>query len=343
MKKLLLFGTLALGLNVFCQVPNYVPTNGLVGWWPFNGNANDQSSNGYNGIVNGAILTNDRFGNPNSAYLFDGVNDFIETSDLNEIDSTQQLTFSAWVKVASTSHSRIIGKSSNGPGIQRQGLIVDNYNGATGAFRYNCITEYPKQTMGTQNELIVIDSIMHVVIVFDGTQQTNETKGRFFINGNLLDSLIYEDPDTGTPINMSEYTPANNHHVCFGANAGNGSFFNGVIDDIGIWNRALDSCEILDLYNASINSCTNSINELDNKLIKLFPNPSNGVVNLEISQHTNCQIILTNILGEEVLSKSFNSNKLQLNLNKLDSKGTYFIKVLNSTGNVIAIKKLIYQ
>jgi hypothetical protein len=34
------------------QVPSYVPTNGLVGWWPFNGNANDESGNGNNGTVN---------------------------------------------------------------------------------------------------------------------------------------------------------------------------------------------------------------------------------------------------------------------------------------------------
>ena len=52
------------------QIPNYVPTNGLVGWWPFTGNANDLSGNGYNGIVNGATLTTDRFGNNNQAYNF---------------------------------------------------------------------------------------------------------------------------------------------------------------------------------------------------------------------------------------------------------------------------------
>jgi hypothetical protein len=44
----------------FAQVPSYVPTNGLVGYWPFNGNANDASVNGNNGTVNGATLTTDR-------------------------------------------------------------------------------------------------------------------------------------------------------------------------------------------------------------------------------------------------------------------------------------------
>ena len=49
-------------------IPSYIPTNGLVGWWPFNGNANDESGNGNNGTVNGATLTADRFGKLDSAF-----------------------------------------------------------------------------------------------------------------------------------------------------------------------------------------------------------------------------------------------------------------------------------
>jgi hypothetical protein len=80
MKKSM-FTAFAVGLcltaNLMAQVPNYVPTNGLVGWWPFNGNANDESGNGNNGTVNGATLTTDRFGVANKAYSFDGVSNKI--------------------------------------------------------------------------------------------------------------------------------------------------------------------------------------------------------------------------------------------------------------------------
>ena len=63
MKKNILL-ILFLGFTIFSfgQVPSYVPTNGLVGWWGFNGNANDESGNGNNGTVNGATLIADRFG-----------------------------------------------------------------------------------------------------------------------------------------------------------------------------------------------------------------------------------------------------------------------------------------
>ena len=80
-RSLLLSVVAAFGFTTasMAQVPNYVPSNGLVGWWPFNGNANDESGNGNNGTVNGATLTADRFGISNMAYSFDGINDYIST------------------------------------------------------------------------------------------------------------------------------------------------------------------------------------------------------------------------------------------------------------------------
>ena len=55
-----------------------IPTNGLVAWYPFNGNANDSSGNGNNGTVHNATLSADRFNNPNSAYSFNGSSSYIK-------------------------------------------------------------------------------------------------------------------------------------------------------------------------------------------------------------------------------------------------------------------------
>ena len=94
MKQTLRFA-LTLGLltwtTLFGQVPSYVPTTGLVGYWPFNGNANDESGNGNNGTVNGATLTSDRFGVANKAYSFDGIDDWIEIPS-----SVTNYTISFW-------------------------------------------------------------------------------------------------------------------------------------------------------------------------------------------------------------------------------------------------------
>ena len=69
MTAIAIFG---LATITIAQVPSYVDTNGLVGWWPFDGNANDISGNGNNGLVYGSTLTTDRNLNTNSAYSFNG-------------------------------------------------------------------------------------------------------------------------------------------------------------------------------------------------------------------------------------------------------------------------------
>ena len=87
MRKLLTYLLLFTSFNLFAQVPNYVPTDSLVGYWPFNGNAIDESGNLNDGTVNGATLTTDRFGTANAAYDFDGVDDFINISAVTQINN----------------------------------------------------------------------------------------------------------------------------------------------------------------------------------------------------------------------------------------------------------------
>jgi len=96
MKKTLLFIALSVSLFSFNQtVPNYVPTNGLIGWWPFNGNANDESINNNDGTVNGATLSTDRSGVSNSAYYFNGVSNKISLPNLGNLT---EFSYSIWVK-----------------------------------------------------------------------------------------------------------------------------------------------------------------------------------------------------------------------------------------------------
>lgn len=76
-----------------------IPTNGLIAEYLFNGNANDTSGQGNDGIVNGSTLTTDRNGNANSAYIFDGVDDYIEIADHSSLDGMDGLTISVWVNV----------------------------------------------------------------------------------------------------------------------------------------------------------------------------------------------------------------------------------------------------
>ena len=180
----------------------------------------------------------------------------------------------------------------------------------------------------------------HVVMVFDGNGTSNNEKVKLYVNNSLT---ILGFPNGLDSIPDLTYSGTDLFYIGWDTamNVVNGHF-GGSLDDIGVWNRALDSCEIKDLYHSN-SSCTNGIKDLDNLSVNLYPNPTNGWVTLSLSNTTKGQVILTDLLGKEVLSKRFTSNEVQLNLKSLEAQGTYFAKVLGSAGNVIAIKKLIYQ
>ena len=122
-KTILLIAILTFVISATAQnIPSYVPTDSLIGYWGFDGDANDYSGNSNNGTVFGASLTNDRNGNANSAYEFDyqnwswgsgGDRIFIPH---NASFNCNQITVSAWAK-----------RYSNGYGGNEQLAIVMRY------------------------------------------------------------------------------------------------------------------------------------------------------------------------------------------------------------------------
>ena len=74
---------------------------GLIAYYPFNGNAKDESGNNYNLENNGASLTIDRFGNINSAYSFNGTNAKLLIPKMDKADSLNNFTISFWANMDS--------------------------------------------------------------------------------------------------------------------------------------------------------------------------------------------------------------------------------------------------
>src|SRR5215469_6940919 len=73
-------------------------SKGLMAYYPFNGNANDASGNGNNPIFNNATLTADVYGNPNSAYHFNGVDNYMEIPNSASLNMGNTISICAWVK-----------------------------------------------------------------------------------------------------------------------------------------------------------------------------------------------------------------------------------------------------
>jgi uncharacterized protein (TIGR02145 family) len=221
--------------NLYSQsVPSYVPTNGLVGWWPFDGNAQDGSGNGNHGIVNGATLTIDRFGNQNGAYSFDGIDDFIEVSDNSSLRIINtDFTINAWLITNTTISNHILYKGQSSGNNYPKYMYTLNNN--LFAFHING----PGLTTGLwyySNTMQMINWQMATVI-----KQGNSIS--FYVNSILCGNNNFNDSVQNTV----------GHNVRIGGAEPNGSgWWNGKLDDIGIWNRALTPQEITNLYNSQL-------------------------------------------------------------------------------------------
>jgi len=247
-KTLLTLIAFILGLTAFSQIPNYVPQNGLVGWWPFNGNANDESGNGNNGTVNGATLTTDRFGNNAQAYAYDGIDDRIEIAH-NQTLNCSTVSISVWFNT-----NNFLASNGFGPHL----LSKRETSGWGNSFQMNvglnqaqnsCWADWSISGNGgiyySNSTILNTGNWFNLVYTHDGTNV------KLFLNGALVQTIV--SPGLLT---------FNTLPLWFGArpNAGNNSnWFNGKLDDIGIWNRALTECEIQDLYHAQLNSASLSI------------------------------------------------------------------------------------
>jgi hypothetical protein len=211
--------------------------NGLVAWYPFNGSANDESGQGHDGTVYGATLTTDRFGNPNSAYSFDGVDDYVRVPDDPQLDGMNSLTLSVWVKPRGNSQEEeVLNKYNHDTGT----YMDDSYNigidridgwGPLATFQYATASE---KVIKISNAPLPTDPWHHIVGVYTGT------KGILYVDGSEV-ALWRDDPDYPGPLNST----ANDLLIGCGERWGSLiKFYNGMIDDVRIYDRALSESEI---------------------------------------------------------------------------------------------------
>jgi len=219
------------------SLPSYVPTNRLIGWWGFNGNAQDASGNGNHGMANGAISTADRFGNLNSAYSFDGLDDYIQTSAIGPSGNSSR-SFTFWIKTANTAIQTPI-----------------DYYGQFGT-SFQAILNSPCPGLGIDGAFGVVtrggpflinNEWHHCALVFDSQIGNTISDVKIYIDGNLQPTITCSAVNPNLIINTSDPGA-----FVFGKTTSNLRFVDGNLDDIGIWNRALNQQEINNLYNSQL-------------------------------------------------------------------------------------------
>lgn len=225
-KRILLsMACLCFGAVIFAQIPG----DGLVGFWPFNGNAEDESGFGNDGVVTGALLTSDRFGKPNSAYHFMDMNK-ISTS-YPGIPGNADRSISFWAK---------IDKSESGGHLMHYGTGTSGRAITIGLFPDSTVhLDVNNATVGFKQNVVNDGAWHHYTYIFST---------RF---GSSLDGFrIYQDG------NLQENISGSYHYLSYNINTGNATPFTigatsnvveGTFDDIRFYDRVLDSTEILNI------------------------------------------------------------------------------------------------
>lgn len=211
--------------------------DGLVAYYPFNSNTLDESGNANDGIINGATLAYDRFGNANSAFNFDGVDDYIEINDTESFDLTNKFTLVGWIYPNSFSeYNNIFAKWGMGNGVEHRSYVLNIIDGKLGlrisidgSHIENTTTFY---TVGSTS--LTLHTWIYVTGVYDGNFLN------VYVNGVFDGSIsLHKDAFIGDSA------------IRIGIDGWGNNPFDGSIDDIRIYNRALSESEIQQLYNSN--------------------------------------------------------------------------------------------
>ena len=230
-------------LTAVGQVPNYVPTDGLVGWWAFDGNAQDESGNDIDLTEVGSVeYVSDRFGNAISAIGFGGgaTESRVQFPNFSLIDGWNQGTLSFWVNVVEhnvTGH--YFGFDNMFSVRQRHGVNTQfmlGLLGGTTRVRIHLDGGLPNSGDLVSEQALVVGQWHLVTMTFNGSQGFQN----IYIDGQLSGSL-------SSSAMLSSMGSPDMFAFGFYGGVGSGSC-NSIMDEVGLWNRALDALEVESLF-----------------------------------------------------------------------------------------------
>lgn len=291
-------------MSYFDDVKMY-ETKKPLAFYPFNGNAMDESGNNLHGTVNGATLSEDRFGNLESAYYFDG-NDIITINHNDLLNSEEALSISVWIKPDLQQNAMILGKSNY--------ITATNYllrTKSTGYLQF----EY-KNFANSNDTPLEVDEWNHIAVV----SQLDNSK-QIYVNGILASHTEAASP-YGTVSNV----------LTIGARPG-AEYFRGYIDDLIIFKAALSEAEVLSLFN-------NGTLKIEDEVIakQRFMYYQNNTLEFNFQKNFSkiSQLYIYNLMGQKVFQT--NNITTALPLDFLD-QGIYIVKA-ETENNIREVKKI---
>jgi Concanavalin A-like lectin/glucanases superfamily/Secretion system C-terminal sorting domain/F5/8 type C domain len=226
-------------LQGYTQIP--LPTESLLGYWPFNGNALDESGNGNNGFVYGATLVPDRFGNANSAFRFNGISNSIMVDYQFGNRYESEFTLTMWIRADTLQEqfTKLISFPQHFNTWSEYwhylGLNFYNLPGNIPAFEFGYFNS-TGWVGGSNTTAVQCDKWMFLVFTFRNGEYSLYVNNEFETGGMLPENQLFM-PGYGFSIGSRSTNPVVD-----------GEFFRGVIDDVRVYNRELSLYELSCLY-----------------------------------------------------------------------------------------------
>jgi hypothetical protein len=297
----------------------------IVACFPFSGDASDASGHSHNGVVYGATLTSDRFGHPNSAYMFNGTTDSIVVPNFGSIIANDEVTISFWSK-ANSVVSQIPFMLAPDNTSDRLAIHVQYNNSG------NCAAIFDWGDIAGGGRIVYQPDLastawQHYVCIVSASQ----SKMEMWENGVLIASST----STSTILNRGR-----NLHI-----GGVTYMWHGALDDIMIFNRALTSTEINTLYTTTYGCWVDGISEAEEPEMQLFPNPSTDR-NFTLRMHSGNAVLSTmqvcDLSGREIRTENKVNGNSELTFSLPDAPpGIYLVRVIS--GNSVYVRKLTLQ
>ncbi len=303
-------------------------TGNLIAYYPFNGNANDESGNGNNGTVSGAFLSADRFGNPQSAFQFNGTTSSIQVPNVPALNFQNSISVAFWMKVSAFYDTREEYPISHGNWQNRWKVSITNKH-----LRWTVRTDSGTKDLDSKTQLVT-NTYYDVVVAYNGSDY------EIYLNGDLdafssWSGLIQPSP---VALTFGQDLPGDNNYN-----------FNGWLDDIRIYNYALSMTEIQNLYSlyTSVHDQNNAPLPKEYSLLQNYPNPFNPatIISFQLPMTNDVTLKVYDVLGREVATlvnerKPPGTYEVHFDANRLSS-GVYYYRL--QTGKFTAVKKMVVE